>query len=459
MPGSHSSASLAHEAQSRPDKGSARAPGADTTDVAVVGLGYVGLVLAASVARTGRRVVGAERNPDVLAAIRDRRAPFYEPGLDELLQGLPAGALEARPDLDGVRAGTLVLCVGTPFDHATGTPDLADLRAALDIAFPAIGPDTLVIVRSTVPVGTCRTTVLPRLTEVTASPMLAFCPERTIQGRALAEIAGLPQVIGGLDEMSSRRASEFFSGVAPETVAVSSLEAAELVKLVCNAHTDVLYGFGNEVAFIADVLGLSGREVIEAAGRGYPRPAIAQPGYVGGSCLVKDPYLLAASSADAGYRPSLVPAARAVNERLPRHVADQVTAWLDEHAIPAAQAKVLVCGIAYKGRPETDDTRGAASTLVAQALSSRVGTLAGHDPLLGAAAVTAAGFQAAGVADGLEGAHALILLTDHAAYCDFAWRGPLALTARPALVVDVWCLLPDEAAQCPWIDYRGFGYA
>ena len=425
----------------------------------VVGLGYVGLVLAASVARTGRRVIGAERNANVRAAICGARAPFREPGLDELLQELPAGALKVREDLYGVRAGTIVLCVGTAFDHAAGTPDLSDLQAALGMALPAVGADTLVIVRSTVPVGTCRVTVLPRLAEVTARPILAYCPERTIQGRALEEISGLPQVIGGLDETSSRRAGEFFSGVAPATVAVSSLEAAELVKLICNAHTDVMYGFGNEVAFMADALGLSGREVIEAAGRGYPRPPITLPGYVGGSCLVKDPYLLTASSAAAGYQPSLVPAARAVNERLPRYVADQVTAWLDEHAVPVAQAKVLICGIAYKGRPETDDTRGAASAFVARALTTRVGTLAGHDPLLSATAVASVGLRPTGIADGLAGAHALVLLTDHAVYRDFAWHGPLALMARPALVIDVWCLLPDVAATCPWIDYRGFGHA
>lgn len=427
-------------------------------DVVVVGLGYVGLVLAAVLARAGRRVVGVERNLGVLAAIRGGRAPFYEPGLDDLLQNLPEGALDVRETPGGVRARTVVVCVGTAIDRSTGAPDLSDLDAALDAALTAVGDDTLFVVRSTVPIGTCRTTVLARLTEVSKEPLLAYCPERTIQGLALQEISRLPQIVGALDSRSAARAAEFFGAVAETMVPVSSPEAAELVKLVCNAHTDMLYGFGNEVAFIAGALGLSGREVIEAAGRGYPRPAIAMPGYVGGSCLTKDPYLLTASSVAAGYRPRLVPAAREVNELLPRYVADQVLAWLDEQEVRAEHAKVLVCGIAYKGRPETDDIRGAASVLVAGALAGRVGTLTGHDPLLCPSVTASAGFEPASVEHGADGAHALVLLTDHPAYLDLPWRDLLARMTRPALVVDVWGLLRDPAGHAPWIVYRGLGH-
>jgi UDP-N-acetyl-D-mannosaminuronic acid dehydrogenase len=428
-----------------------------TPDVVVVGLGYVGLTLAAALARAGHRIIGLERNPAVLEAINDRRAPFYEPGLDDLLKNLPDGAFTVRQRLDGVLAQTIIVCVGTGYDHSAGVPDLSDLDAAIETALDLAGTDTLIIVRSTVPVGTCRDTVLPKLAEVSPTPLMAYCPERTIQGQALAEIARLPQIIGGVDDASARRAARLFADISPAIVTVSSLEAAELIKLVCNAHTDLLYGFGNEVAFIAGALGLSSREVIDAASRDYPRPSIALPGYVGGSCLVKDPYLLMASSSAAGYRPSLVPAARIVNERLPGYVADQVAAWLDDQSIPVADAKVLLCGIAYKGRPETDDARGAASAIVARALAARVGTLAGHDPRLADAAIAGAGLQPIGLAAGLDGAHALVLLTDHEAYRQAPWSDLLGLMARPALVVDVWCLLPDGAARPPWVSYRGFG--
>jgi UDP-N-acetyl-D-mannosaminuronic acid dehydrogenase len=432
-------------------------PAPQRVDVAVVGLGYIGLVLAAAAARAGLRVVGVERNPVARAAVQSGHPVFYEPGLEELLAELPPGALDVRDGLNGVRADTVVLCVGTAYEHVNGVPDLSDLRAALDVALDAVDADTLLIVRSTVPVGTCRADILPRLAEVSATPLLAYCPERTIQGLALAEIASLPQIVGGLDDNSVRLAADFFGKVTGTTVPVSSLETAELVKLVCNSHTDILYGFGNEVAFIADALEVNGREVIEAAGHGYPRPPIARPGYVGGSCLVKDPYLLQASSAAAGYQPSLILAARTVNERLPRYVADQVLAGLARHGIPAAQAKVLVCGIAYKGRPETDDVRGAASTLVARELAGHVGTLLGHDPVVPAPAVAAAGFEPVDLDAGLDGAHALVVLTDHPAYRRLAAADVLGRLHQPALVVDVWGLLADPAARLPEVGYRGFG--
>ena len=426
-------------------------------DVAVVGLGYIGLVLAAAAARAGLRVVGVERNPVARAAIEDGHPVFFEPGLEELLTELPPGMLDVRERLDGVRASVVVLCVGTAYDHADGVPELSDVRAALGVALDAVDDDTLLIVRSTVPVGTCRADVLPRLAEVSATPMLAFCPERTIQGLALAEISALPQIVGGLDDRSVRLAVDFFGKVTGATVTVSSLEAAELIKLVCNSHTDVLYGFGNEVAFIADALNLSGREIIEAAGAGYPRPPIAQPGYVGGSCLVKDPYLLQASSAAAGYQPSMVLAARAVNERLPRYVADQVLAGLGRLGVPAGEAKVLVCGIAYKGRPETDDVRGAAAPLVAAELAPHVGHLVGHDPVVTPPAVAANGFEPVDLESGLDGAHALVVLTDHPSYRGLASAELLGRMHSPAVVVDVWGLLADPVGQLTGVDYRGFG--
>jgi len=429
----------------------------EQADAIVVGLGYVGLVFAATLAEAGLRVIGVERSPAARAAIRAGRALFREPGLDELLGRLPPGAMDLREGLAGVRARVVILCVGTGYDRATGTSDLSDLHDALGVALEAVSHDTLLIVRSTVPVGSCRSAVLPRLAQVSSTPMLAYCPERTMQGQAVAEIRALPQIIGGFDELSACRAAEIFRIIGAAPVTVTSLEAAELVKLICNAHTDMIYAFGNEVAFMAEALGLSAREVIEAAGRGYPRPTIAWPGYVGGSCLIKDPYLLVESSRAAGYQPRLVPAARLVNERLPGHVAELVAGWLDDHRVPASQAKVLLCGIAYKGQPETDDVRGAASPLIARALAGRVGHLAGHDPVLGAEVISAIGLRPSNLEAGLAGAHALVLLTDHPAYRSVDWHEPLAGMARPALVVDVWCLLPDLVSDLPWISYRGFG--
>src|SRR5205814_3816396 len=111
-----------------------------------------------------------------------------------------------------------------------------------------------------------------------------------------------------------------FARVTPHVVRVSSLEAAELVKLVNNCHTDLIYSFGNEVALLAERAGLDPLEVIRAANVDYPRPDLSRPGYVGGGCLSKDPYLLLDSA--RGRQPFLVGRARQLNEYLPVHVAN-----------------------------------------------------------------------------------------------------------------------------------------
>jgi UDP-N-acetyl-D-mannosaminuronic acid dehydrogenase len=426
--------------------------------VAVVGLGYVGLTLAVSLARAGASVVGVEADPRVREALAARRPQLYEPGIAELLRELPAERLTVTDVLPETPLHAVVICVGTAVDPRTRRPDLRHLRAAVTGVAERIAPDTLVVVRSTVPVGTSRQLVYEKLAERIARPLLAFCPERTIQGRALTELAALPQVIGGIDERSVRRAQELFAPVAADQVCVSTVECAELVKLACNSHTDLIYGFGNELAMLSEALGVDGNEVIAAANLRYPRPDLCRPGYVGGSCLTKDPYLLIHAAEEAGYHPRMVSAARRVNERVPLVAVDQVLKALAALGRPAGDAKVLVCGIAYKGSPVTDDVRGSAAVEVARALRHRVGALAGHDYVVDPAAVEAVGYSPGTLVDGLRGADALVLLVDHPRYPEELTaalvRGNMRL---PAIVFDMWGVLAPELSGHPDVEYRRLG--
>jgi UDP-N-acetyl-D-mannosaminuronic acid dehydrogenase len=426
--------------------------------VAVIGLGYVGLTLGVALAAAGFAVTGVEADPRVRQALAARRPTFFEPGVGELLQSLPPDRFQVTEALSGAAPDMVVICVGTPFDQDADGPNLRHLEDAVAQVAGHIGEDTLVVVRSTVPVGTTRKLVYPTLRAHLDQPMLAFCPERTIQGRALAELTALPQIVGGFDDRSVRRARELFALVAPDQVVVSSLEAAEMVKLVCNAHTDLIYGFGNEVALMADALGVSGNEVIAAANLRYPRPDLCRPGFVGGSCLTKDSYLLMHAVQAAGYDPQLVAGARRLNEQIPHLVVDQVLQSLARAGRPLATAKVLVCGIAYKGRPETDDVRGAASLPIGRALRGRVGVLAGQDFMVDDARIAAVGFAPTGLTDGLDGADALILLVDHPRYRSEIV--PAAIRSRmrlPAVVFDMWGELSDALAGAADIDYLRWG--
>lgn len=426
-------------------------------DVAVIGLGYVGLTLSAVFAATGRTVLGVERDPAVAAAVRAGRPPFFEQGLAETLANLPAGRLRVAESMPDRLPPAVVICVGTPVDPWTHQPDLTAFDHVVDAVAARVTPDTLVVVRSTVPVGTTEQRVLPKLAARTASPRLAYCPERTIQGQALAELRQLPQIIGPLDAASAAAAERLFGGVADRLVTVSSPRAAELVKLVNNAHTDVIYGFGNEVALLADALRLDADEIIHAANVDYPRPDISRPGFVGGSCLTKDPYLLLHSVAPAGLRPDLVASARAVNESVPAHAVDRVLTAIKSAGHALSTAKVLVCGMAYKGRPVTDDVRGSAAAKVIGLLAGRVGLVVGHDFVVPAERIAALGYQPTTLTDGLRDASAAMLLVDHPGYAALDPSTVAAAMRPPAVVFDMWGVLRPAFDDTTEVRYLRWG--
>lgn len=416
--------------------------------MAVLGLGYVGLTLAVGLARAGVRTLGFDRSPRVIEAVAAARPPFEESGVREALRCLPAGALTLTAGLPECLPPFAVICVGTPFDRVAHAPDLSQLRQVLEEIGPRLEPETVVVVRSTVPVGTSEGFVRERLARFVEAPRVAFCPERTIQGRALRELSELPQVIGSDQPDVASAAAGLFSRLGAGTVAVSSAAAAELVKLICNAHTDVLYGFGNEVALMAHTLGLDAGEVIEAANEGYPRPDIAAPGYVGGSCLVKDPYLLSHSVAVAGREPLLVAAARQLNESVPRHVAERVMARLGEAAEPApGEGTLLLAGLAYKGSPVTDDTRGNAAGPLVECLRGCVREIRGHDYVVAAERIGEFGLEPVGLAEGFRDSHAAVLLTDHPSYREEDARALVASMRPPRVVYDLWGVWRDFLSE------------
>ena len=426
--------------------------------VGIVGLGYVGLTLAVTLARRGFTVHGADTAPAVLASLRAGRPHLYEPGVPEALAehlgtrlhvdaALPPGGLDAA-----------IICVSTPVDEATRAPALANLRSAARHVAERCGADTLVIVRSTVPVGASRAVVLPELAARWRAPRLAMAPERTIQGQALRELEELPQVVGGLDDASRDAAAALFARVTKRVVPVASLETAELVKLVNNCHTDLIYSYGNEVALMAERWGLDPLEVIRAANLDYPRPDLAKPGFVGGACLSKDPYILASAAQAAGVTPWLVGQARALNEHLPRHVAERVVALLRELRGGPEGVTLAVLGWAYKGWPPTDDMRGAPVLSMLPIFRAAGLTLRGHDFLVAPDVVRGLGARPVSVEEAFPGADAVLVITDHPEYAKLDLPRLLGTLRRPALVYDCWRLFDEDVVRDAGVRYAGIGY-
>lgn len=427
--------------------------------VAVVGLGYVGLTLSVALARRGLAVVGYDRDPRVVEVLGEGRPHLHEPGIAEGLRELLGDRLRVVAALPAEPVDAAVLCVSTPVDRASGEPVLEPLRAGARAIAAAFAPDTLVVVRSTVPVGASRGVVLPELVARWGRARLAFCPERTIQGQALRELEELPQIVGGLDAPSRDAAAALFRALGPRTVTVSSLEAAEMVKLINNCHTDLIYSYGNEVALMAERLGLDPLELIRAANLDYPRPDLARPGFVGGGCLSKDPYILMTSLRARGHEPWLVPRSRELNEHLPRHVARRFVDLLRDTRGGLEGARILLLGFAYKGWPPTDDMRGAPVLPMLDILRDGGLALRGHDFLVASGVLAKLGVTPVSPAEGFAGADGVLVITNHPGYAGLDLPGLLASLRKPSLVYDCWRILDEATVRAAGqVHYASIGY-
>ncbi|MEV7230670.1 nucleotide sugar dehydrogenase [Polymorphospora sp. NPDC051019] len=423
--------------------------------IGVVGMGYVGLTLTAALARKGFTVHGADTAPAVVESLSNGRPHIFEPGVQDVLAQTVGRTVLVDTELPAGTVDVAVICVSTPVDERTHRPDLTNLAAAAEQVARSCGPDTLVVVRSTVPVGTSRAIVLPVLLRAWGRARLVMAPERTIQGQALRELVELPQIVGGLDDDSLRAGLDFFGGLAAQLVPVSSLEAAELVKLSNNCHTDLIYAYGNEIALVAERHGLDPLEVIRAANIDYPRPDLARPGYVGGGCLSKDPYIMIDSAGNRA--PYLVGRARELNEHLPVHVAERVVGLIRERTGTTEGARLAVLGWAYKGWPATDDMRGTPIATMMPVFAAAGLTVLGHDPLVAPEVIRRYGGEPVSLDKAFSDSDAVLVVNDHPDYRAIQVDSVLG-AARPKLIYDSWRILDEAAITAAGVGYAGLGY-
>lgn len=411
-------------------------------DVAVVGLGYVGLTLATALADTGFKVLGVERRGDVVAMTNQGVPHFSETGLPEMLtHAVENGQLVAAQSFTkGERAEFYVITVGTPL-APDGKARVDFIEAATREVADNMADGALVILRSTVKIGTARNVVAPILEASGKSFQIAMCPERTLEGKAMHELRRLPQIVGADCPEARERAAHFFYKLTPTAVQVSSLETAEIIKLVDNTFRDVQFGFANEVARICDAYGVNAMEVIPGGKLGYPRTNVALPGLVGGPCLEKDPHILAQSLQETGLELDITTAARRVNERQP---SETVKFILREHARRSdAAPNIAVLGMAFKGVPATDDLRGAMSLQVIAALNAQNpdASLRVFDPVCSEdeLALAAPGCSVAPTIEAaLLGADIAIIANNHPGLAAKRPRQMLAGMADEAFIYDYW---------------------
>ena len=419
--------------------------------VCVLGLGYVGLTLSVAMASAGFKVHGIEVREDVLELLRLGRAHFWEQGLEEKLKHVVAnGNFSASNSFTGVpSASVYIITVGTPL-NSSGRARLDMIENATRQICEHFTDGALVVLRSTVKIGTARNVVSPILKATGKRFEIAVCPERTLEGKALTELSELPQIIGS-DELETQfRASQLFNFLTPTTVAVSALETAEVVKLIDNTYRDVMFGFGNEVARLCDAVGISATEVIKAGKLGYQRTNVAMPGPVGGPCLEKDPHILAESARHFGIELDIAPASRRVNERQPIEAANFIFTTAKNVSRFPAIPRICLVGLAFKGYPATNDLRGTMAKPMLDALRTKFprATFYGFDPVVELREIEKFGLEPLATLEAaFGGQHLVVILNNHADLRDMAIEVFAAKMAKPGIIYDFWNLFAGQEIE------------
>ena len=435
--------------------------------VAIIGLGFVGLTLALALADKGVKTYGVETNSNTLKKLSKGIPTFNEKGIDKYLKRNLGKSFHVFSDLSEFpsKPETYVICVATPI--LDGKPNMSQLKAATESVGKYISGEELIIVRSTSPVGTTREFVLPILEEqikkkgIEKSIKIVFAPERTAEGVALKELNELPQIVGGLDEECTIKAMDLFRRLTPTVIEVSSLETAEMMKLIDNSFRDVRFAYANEISILAEKLGVDAHECIMKANIHYPRNNIPLPSPgVGGPCLSKDPYLLAGSKNILDSIPeyqSIVLTGRHVNEYAPKILVEKIKENLKNIKKSSSEIKIFIMGFAFKGEPETSDIRDSPTLIVVKNLIEDY-EIFGHDHLVSKEDLEKTGVTPVQIEEGFQNADCVIIMNNHNAYRNLDVQKLIQDVSKPCLFVDCWRLYDKRIFEgIPGIRYTGVG--
>ena len=416
----------------------------DENKVCVVGLGYVGLTLGVALAKKGIKVFGAEKNIEIIDCLRKNKAHFSEKGLNEIIkktienQTLEFG--EKIPEKGNF--STYIITVGTPLDKE-GSPRKDMIKSATSEVAEKMSNGSLVILRSTVELGSTRDVVLPILKDSGKDFDLAMCPERTLEGDAINELGKLPQIIGADSENVAERCARLFSNLTSKTISTNNFETAEMIKLVDNTSRDLYFSFANEVAEICNSYSIDVYEVIEKGQSEYPRTKMSFPGPVGGPCLEKDPHILAISSEKKGFTPQIIKAGRNMNESQIDIIVERLRKILEQSKIDAP--KILLCGLAFKGKPETDDLRGSMGLDFLKKIGQKYENLYLYDPIVTKKDLENYSQKIIDLEKTKEKFDLVVILNNHHKFSSIEWSLYDSLLNKSGFVFDFWNSLSSFA--------------
>ncbi len=388
--------------------------------VCVVGLGYIGLPTAALLANYGYQVIGVDVNQHVVDTINAGGIHIVEPDLDAFVRSAVAlGKLHAH--VTPSKADVFIICVPTPFQVRAGIPqpDIEYVLEATRNIAPFVKAGDLVILESTSPVGTTQkiAEVLARTGVDMSLVHVAYCPERVLPGKIMAELVENDRIVGGLTPKAAEVVSVFYRSFVRGDVLETDAACAEMCKLTENSYRDVNIAFANELSLLCANAGIDVWELIRLANR-HPRVNILQPGAgVGGHCIAVDPWFIVASDPENA---RLIRTAREVNNYKTEWVVDRIKVAVADAIVCKGSRPTIAClGLAFK--PDIDDLRESPALQIALTLQEQGYDLVAVEPNI----ETHSALALVSVEQAMERSDVIVVLVKHKAFLDPGIRAQL----------------------------------
>ena len=345
--------------------------------VAIIGQGYVGLTITVGAAGAGHTVVGFDVNEELVSKLNSGISHIEGITDSELKGFLSNRTFIASSDASLLNAcDVIVIAVPTPLTESRN-PDLSFIHASVELIQNNVKTPALIINESTSYPGTLRNEIATRITGI--NHLFASSPERVDPGNTQWGTKNTPRLIGGLTPEAVTKAKEFYSTFCDTVIEVSSPEVAEAAKIFENTFRQVNIALVNEFAQIADALGISGREALDAAAtKPYGFMEFTPGPGVGGHCIPVDPTYLAYVANEVGVPATFIKRANEVNLAMPAYVVKRVIAGAGGSV---KGRSLVVVGVSYKAN--VADTRETPAALIIDLLRQAGATVTWHDPLVG----------------------------------------------------------------------------
>lgn len=390
-------------------------------NIAVVGLGYVGLPLAITFANAGFNVTGIDPNEEKVEMINRSESYVSDVTNAQVRKHIDSGRLRAVSDYSVLAdIDAVSICVPTPL-RKTGDPDMSFIANASEDIAPYLHRSMVIVLESSTYPGTTREFVLPKLISKTDLKVgedffLAFSPERVDPGRKDFTTYNTPKVLGGITPACTEVARAWYEQALKQVVPVSTAEVAEMTKLLENTFRMINISMVNELAQMCDRLDVDVWEVIEAASTkpfGFMK-FTPGPG-LGGHCIPIDPLYLSWKMKTLNYTARFIELASEINTSMPRYVVSRIQDALNRYKKPLNGSKILILGVAYK--PNINDMRESPALDIIHLLGEKGAIVSYHDPYI--AEVDYEGIHMSSEKDlqaSIENADLVAIITDHQKY-------------------------------------------